>query len=537
MTRFEVTVLGRTHVTADGRPAALRPREAGVAAALALTGGTTAVDDLVDLLWPDPPASAVKSLHNHVARLRRAADVVVTEPGGYRLAPDVAVDRDRFEALVARTDPEPGRADALAGLLDAWQGPAYGVLDGHPSVELERARLAELRLRAEEQVVALRLLAGAEPAIAAAAEELAETEPYREHRWWLLMLARHRAGRRRDALAAYQQARAALIDGAGIEPGAALRTLEAQVLADDPALATAAPLLGPHGPFEAVPPTAPAGGRRPRAARLVGRAAELDRLSDHATAPDAGPLVVVGDAGTGKTALGDAVAGLLEARGVVVLRTSGEPTPEGALRPVERLVEQLVTAHGADAVADWTSDDDRPAIARLVPALATATTGVVLPGPVDAAVGRLLTAAADRRPHLVLVDDAHLVPPSSARALAAAPAAAGVPLVLLARPEPLPVPFAELDAPVLRLAGLDHRAVADLLASVAGHPVGEDVVEHLRRRSGGNPLLLGEIVATPAVRASLEAGDGVAQVAAAEEVSDTVAAFAQQRLAELAAPT
>ena len=42
----------------------------------------------------------------------------------------------------------------------------------------------------------------------------------------------------------------------------------------------------------------------------------------------------------------------------------------------------------------------------------------------------------------------------------ALPAQAGIALVLLARPGPLPVPFAELGAEAIHLAGLDHRGVA-----------------------------------------------------------------------------
>ncbi len=536
MTRFEVAVLGRTTVTADGAPVALRPREASVAAALALTGRVTSATELADLVWPAPPASALKSLHNHIARLRRAADVVITDPDGYRLASDVALDRERFESLVARRDPDPARADALAELLARWQGPAFASLDDHPDLDVERARLDELRWRAEEQVVGLRLLAGAEPAIAAAAEELAAAQPYREHRWWLLMLARHRAGRRRDALAAYQQARDALVAGAGIEPGAALRALEAQVLADDPALATATPLIGAEGPFTATP------NRRshehPRLADLIGRGADLDRLEAHATGAEPGVLVVVGDAGAGKTSLADAAARALRARGILVLRTAGDPMPEGPLAPVERVVTQLVATHGVEATRSWASPDDLPALARLVPALDTgAGADAPLAGPVDAAVARLLAAACDHQPHLVVVDDAHLVQPSSARVLAALPEAAGASLLLLARPGPLPVPFASVDGEVHHLAGLDHRGVADYVAASIGAPVAPDVVEHLRRRSGGNPLLLGEIVATPAVRDALAADRDVGAVAQAEEVSDTVAAFARHRLAELAAGT
>ena len=50
------------------------------------------------------------------------------------------------------------------------------------------------------------------------------------------MLALYRSGRQAEALAAYQAARAALVDGLGIEPGAALQELERAILRQDPAL-------------------------------------------------------------------------------------------------------------------------------------------------------------------------------------------------------------------------------------------------------------------------------------------------------------
>ncbi|MEQ9162521.1 MAG: hypothetical protein RLN74_07425, partial [Ilumatobacter fluminis] len=49
---------------------------------------------LAELIWGDAqPASAVKSIHNHVSRLKRSADGLVdSHPDGYRLGPDVVVD-------------------------------------------------------------------------------------------------------------------------------------------------------------------------------------------------------------------------------------------------------------------------------------------------------------------------------------------------------------------------------------------------------------------------------------------------------------
>ena len=59
--------------------------------------------------------------------------------------------------------------------------------------------------------------------------------PHRERLRGQLMLALYRSGRQADALEAYRDARAAL-DELGLEPGAALRQLEQQILTQDAAL-------------------------------------------------------------------------------------------------------------------------------------------------------------------------------------------------------------------------------------------------------------------------------------------------------------
>src|SRR5207248_1285386 len=51
-----------------------------------------------------------------------------------------------------------------------------------------------------------------------------------------LMLALYRAGRQSDALRAFQRLRRVLVDELGLEPGRAVRELEAAILAHDPAL-------------------------------------------------------------------------------------------------------------------------------------------------------------------------------------------------------------------------------------------------------------------------------------------------------------
>ena len=84
-------------------------------------------------------------------------------------------------------------------------------------------------------------------------EQLVQENPLRERLRALSMLALYRSGRQAEALAAYQDARSALVEELGIEPGKALRDLHQAMLNQDPALD--------------LPPEDPLGGRREQAER------------------------------------------------------------------------------------------------------------------------------------------------------------------------------------------------------------------------------------------------------------------------------
>ncbi len=63
--------------------------------------------------------------------------------------------------------------------------------------------------------------------------------PLRERLRALRMLALYRCGRQAEALEAFRDARARLVDELGIEPGAELQELERAILRHDPELAPA----------------------------------------------------------------------------------------------------------------------------------------------------------------------------------------------------------------------------------------------------------------------------------------------------------
>ena len=207
------------------------------------------VSRLVEDLWEEPPPGAVGAVQTFVAALRRVlepdrpprapARLLVTEGPGYalRALPD-AVDAWRFEtAVAAAATSGPEQAlERLQGALELWRGPAYAEFVREDWSRAERSRLAELRLRAEEQRAEARLALGrAGEAVPDLEAHLAD-HPWREDAWRLLALALYRTGRQGDALAVLRRARATLVGQLGVDPGLPLRRLEADILAQDPRL-------------------------------------------------------------------------------------------------------------------------------------------------------------------------------------------------------------------------------------------------------------------------------------------------------------
>jgi DNA-binding beta-propeller fold protein YncE len=199
----------------------------------------------------------------YVSHLRRVLDGngagIVTRGRGYELQlSDGDVDAVRFERLVD----ESRAREALA----LWRGEPLADVVDEPFAADEIRRLGELRLRAAECAVDADLDAGRYAEVIGELEALVAVEPLREHFRAQHMLALYRAGRQSDALAAFRDARSALVEQIGVEPGAELQRLHEQILAHDPALDL--PAAGASEP--AASPRAPP--RRAPAWLLVGAA-------------------------------------------------------------------------------------------------------------------------------------------------------------------------------------------------------------------------------------------------------------------------
>ena len=200
-------------------------------------------DRLIEVLWgDDPPARAANALQVHVHGVRNllGRDRLETRGNAYVLRVEPGeLDLERFEELVRQArsaDDLAARIELLRPALELWGGSPLSDLAEEPfarneSVRLEEARVAALELRIEAE-----LALGHHDGLVAELETLVAAHPYRERLRAQLMLALYRAGRQADALAAFQQARRALVDELGIDPGRELQDLERAILRQDPAL-------------------------------------------------------------------------------------------------------------------------------------------------------------------------------------------------------------------------------------------------------------------------------------------------------------
>ena len=269
---MDVRLLGPLEVRLGDGPVDLGPRkQRAVLAMLALEPGrTVSADRLAEGLWGDRlPPSAAKMVQLYVSHLRRVLDGdgarIVTRGRGYELQlADGSVDVARAVRLLEESRPREA--------LTLWRGEPLADLADEPFAAPEIRRLEDLRLRATEMAVDADLAAGRHAELTGELDRLVAEYPLRERLHGQRMLALYRAGRQSEALEAYRQARVALVEQIGVEPGAELRGLHERILTQDPALdlPTAA---------AAEPETQPQAGQAPRPRRsrslLVGAAVLL----------------------------------------------------------------------------------------------------------------------------------------------------------------------------------------------------------------------------------------------------------------------
>ncbi|WP_107764649.1 BTAD domain-containing putative transcriptional regulator [Nocardioides terrigena] len=482
-------VLGELTATRDGAVVDLggRRQRAVLAGLIIQRDQVVPADRLIDCVWGDhPPANATGALQAYVSHLRRRLEpdatarqrdgVIVRAGPGYvlRVPPD-AVDAWEFETAVESASGQ-APSDAVCTLettLRLWRGPAYADYAGEAWAEAEIGRLAELRALARERLLATRLDLGEAQLVIGDLEALVAEDPLREERWRLLALALYRAHRQAAALAALRRAREVLADELGVDPGPALRSLEAEVLAQSPDLDAPTPAI-------AVAEDATRRVPRPRTPDgLVDREREmavLRTMLEELGAGVSGCLLIEGPAGIGKTRLLEEVRRLAAGIGVPVRSARSSALEQGFDFGV---VRQLFDA----AVDDVVRRDDRFAVLR--------------------GLWELTTQLAETAPFVLCVDDIQWGDEPSLQFLA----------YLVKRLEGLPVLvvlamrtgeaheaddlLAELagneSVSVLHPAPLTQQGTADLVTDRLGRGA-DTFVATCHRMTSGNPLLLRQLL-------------------------------------------
>ncbi|MER5702858.1 BTAD domain-containing putative transcriptional regulator [Micromonospora sp. NPDC002296] len=580
-------MLGPLEVLRDGEPvAAGGPKQQALLILLLLRMNRfVAADWLVDALWNGrPPVSGQTTLRTYVAGLRRALEpqraprgpggILVGHPKGYelRIAPDT-VDAVRFERLVGRAAELLASGDAAAAercyraASALWRGEPLAAAADLDAVRPEAARLAELRLGAEEGRLTAGLSAGPHETLLPELRRFVAAQPLREVARAQLMLALYRCGRQTDALAVYDEGRRLLAREYGLDPGEQLREAHRLVLdqavpaatAVAPAQAglvpeTARPAAGPpaaggdrhaavaagevpgepavagvgSGPVTAPGGTAPGGtapgdtapgggvatGEVPGA--LAGRDAELARLGEALVAAvhgDGRSVVVVGEAGIGKTSLAAAVSARAATAGTPVVwgrcPNVGQAPPFWLWNQVVRSLRAMPQAGEtgkARSLGGFAAEPLTASGAELDPAARFRA---------YEAVADLIRAVARQRGLLVVLDDLHAADPDSLLLLRfLSPLLAGTRALVLVTSRPyhrsagLLATVAELarerNFTRLALTGLDASSVAILLAVGTGVRPPDEVVARLVTRTGGNPFFITELLRSGADPADVE---------------------------------
>ncbi len=467
---MQVRLFGELEALAGGVPVPVRgAKQRALLALLALQRGQpVSADRLVDVLWGDgQAANPANALQAQIGQLRRTfgATAIVTSEAGYALdvRPD-QVDIVRFEQLVMKG--QRLAADGELAPASATLGEALGLRRGEPLAEFtyagffdaERTRLNELTLVATESRAGAELGLGRYGELAGELEALCREHPLRERLWELLILALYRSGRQAEALRAYAEVRDRLIEELGLDPGPALRELQARILTQDPSLAPARP-----APVPAARAAAPvtAGNLRERLGRFVGRDAELAQLREAVRASRL--VTLTGPGGAGKTRLAvEAAAALRQEHrdGAWLVELAGVTEPDGVV----------------------------PAAAAALGAAAAALTS---PQPAGSTTELIVRHLAGRSLVLVLDNCEHVIGEAAALTDALVGAVPGLRLIATSR-EPLGIP-GEVLVPV---GGLAPAAAVELFVDrtravrpgfLADGPAA-GVIEDICRRLDGLPL-------------------------------------------------
>ncbi len=426
-------LIGPFGVSRDGR--ALADREVGsrkgrtLLKLLLLERGRLVPSDRIgEVLWGDsPPPRWERDLATLVSRLRAVfgPGAVAGGPSGYRfvLGERFEVDLEEAERLVRESEGrlasgEPALAVAAADRALEIVGRGM-LLEDEPYAEWAlsaREACGRLVRRARRTAWAAAEQLGDHAAAAAHAEAAVAADPLDEEAHRALMLALGRSGQVARALAAFEELRTVLADELGADPAPESRDLHAALLREEPLPAVPSRADATRATAPARMDTAP--GPLPRDPVFVGREREVEELSGawaEATRSRGGVVLLVGEAGMGKTRLALEAVRLAQGTGGLVLQARCYQAERSLfLQPVADAIRAVVVASTPDAVRTMAGASAGP-LADLVPEI-----GQIL-RPIDyrpatpdierrrmfEAIGSMLRSLSGERPALLFLDDLH----------------------------------------------------------------------------------------------------------------------------------
>jgi DNA-binding SARP family transcriptional activator len=508
---MDFRLLGPLEVAEGGHPLALggAKQRALLAVLLLHANDVVATERLIDELWGEsPPATVAKSIQVYVSRLRKQLGDgrLVTRTPGYVLLVDASeLDVARFERLLAEAagaNPA-AAAQKLREALALWRGAPLADLAYEPFARAPIARLEELRLVALQRRVDAELASGRHAELVGELEALVGEHALRERLRGQLMLALYRSGRQAEALEAYRQARSALVEELGIEPGRQLRELHDAILQQDPRLDFAVVAERAHAPRTAFV------GRDRELAELVGGLEDAFAGRGHL-------FLLVGEPGIGKSRLAEELMAHARARGARVLvgrcwEAGGAPAYWPWVQSLRAYVRDSDPAALRAELGPGAAD-----LAQIVPDLRQRFPDLPeppSPGSEGArfrmfdAAAQFLRNASQRRPIVLVLDDLHAADAPSLLLLQflARELRSSSLLVLGAYRDVDPIPrqpltdmLAELARePVTRrlsLGGLSEGDVAKYVEMTAPEMASAGLVTALQEETEGNPLFVGELV-------------------------------------------
>ncbi len=449
---------------------------------------------VAEYLWPgSEPAQSRRHLSDTLYRLRQTIGdgwlLVDRERLSLRMEDGLWVDAWAFEQLAQSDNPADWekaanlyKGDLLPELYEDWVLPA-------------QVRLRELYLTCLDRLATEAEADGRFSPAHTYYQQLIRYNPLREDGYRGLMRCLAGLGRLTEALNVYEQLVDFLAEEMDVRPTLATRHLAEQIERDWQQSRRAS--------------------SRMQATPFIGRAAERTRLLtclDQARQGQDGLVVVLGEAGVGKTRLLQELVKAAEWRGWRILQGQSEefalPATYAPLiqaltavpRPRWQQLKQLVEPFWLSLLANLIPDLSE--IVRLPPTQELEDAHQQLPQ----AIGRVLLGLQEIAPHLILLDDVQWGDPGLwplLDSLQPMLSEANLLLVVSGRPESMrnqEAAWSKLEAwdrqgrPFVHLDGLPPTALAEL-AAAQGTAVSPQQLQQLHQTSGGNPLFVQTLLA------------------------------------------